>query len=88
MMPDHVLNLAVNVCTVVVPPDRLGFPSAPPSFFIAYAMIAGTVLMLAEDLRYARSIFFRADIRRYLAVRIAIVVVVGITPFLTGRMPV
>lgn len=86
MMANHVLNWAVNVFTVVVLPARLGLLGAPPSVFIAYAMIAGIVLTLAEDPRYARLIFSRADIRRYLAVRIAIVVVVGITPFLTGRV--
>jgi hypothetical protein len=86
MMANHVLSWAVNVVTVVVLPARLGLLGAPPSFFIAYAVIAGTVLMLAEDPRYARSIFARADIRRYLAVRIAIVVVVGIAPYFTGRM--
>jgi hypothetical protein len=86
MMTDHVLNWAVNVITVVVLPVRIGFLGAPLWFFLAYAMIAGTVLMLAEDFRYARSIFGRSDIRDYLGVRIAIIAVVGITPFFTGRM--
>lgn len=56
VMPEHVLSWAVNVFTVAVLPLRIGLLGAPTWFFLAYAMLAGAVVMLAEDSRYSHAI--------------------------------
>jgi len=86
VLTKYVLDWAMNLVIVAVLPVRIGILGAPLWFFLAYAIIAGLVAMLAEDLRYARLMFARADIRDYLTVRIAIVAVLGIAPFLAGHL--
>lgn len=86
MLAKYVLDWAMNLVIVAVLPVRIGILGAPLWFFLGYAIIAGLAAILTEDLRYARLVFVRADIRDYLAVRIAIVAVLGIAPFLAGHM--
>lgn len=84
MKLDHMLGWAVNAIVVVAFPARMGSLAAPLWAFLAYAVAAGIALTFVENARYVREVFARADIRHYLQVRIAIVVLVGIVPFLAG----
>lgn len=84
MWLNYLLRCTANVFIVAVLPARMGSSGEPLWIFLAYAVTAGTVLALAEDVGWAREIFVRPDIRNYLKVRIAIVVVCGIAPFLSG----
>lgn len=84
MKLDYLLGWAVNALIVVVLPARMGSLAAPLWVFLAYAVIAGGALTLAEDARYARAVLVRSDIRHYLQVRIAIVMALGVVPFMAG----
>ncbi|GGE85440.1 hypothetical protein [Sphingomonas prati] len=85
MKVDYLLVWAANAAIVAVLPAKLGWSGAPLLIFLTYAVTAGIVLTLAEDLRYATLAFTRTDIRSYLKVRVGLVAVFGIVPFLLGR---
>ena len=82
LQTESVLSWIVNVTIVLVLPVRLGLSNGSLPLFLAYAAVCGLVLTVAEDRRYVRDILYRADVRGYLAARIAIVAVLGICPFL------
>lgn len=84
MKLDYLLDWTVNIFIVAVLPVRIGLLGAPLWFFLTYAATAGVVLTLVDDVGYAREIFSRSDIRSYLKVRIAIIAILGIAPFLSG----
>ncbi len=88
--PDHnvtieiVLRWVGNLIVIGVLPFRLGQMGAPLWYLPIYAVIAGLMLTIAEDLRFAREMFSRADVRGYTRVRIALITVLGATPFVGG----
>lgn len=85
MKLDDLLGWSVNVFAVAVLPARIGVLGGPLWFFLVYAVIAGIMITLAEDVRYVRSTFVLSDLRDSLKVRTVIVMVYGIAPFLLGR---
>jgi hypothetical protein len=88
--PDHdviteiVLRCVGNLIVIGVMPFRLGQMGAPIWYLLLYAVVAGLMLTIAEDLRFAREMFSRADVRSYTRVRIAIIAVLGVMPFAGG----
>lgn len=74
-----------NLVIVAVLPMRLGLLGTPLWFFMAYAVVAGCVLALTGSLDFAREMVFRSDVRAYVLVRIMIVGLVGLIPFMIGR---
>jgi hypothetical protein len=83
--PDILLPLAVNFVVMVILPVRLGLSGVSIAVFLAYAALSGALLTLAEDLRYLRTIFLHRDVRDYLLVRIVIVAIVAVVPFVIAR---
>ncbi len=85
MTLDFLLHWTANVVMVALLPVRIGVSGATLWGFLAYAVIVGIVLTLVDDVRNARRIFVRPDVRDYMKVRVAIVVILGVMPFLAGR---
>lgn len=85
MTLELLLRWAVSLLIVTVLPGTMGAAGQPLWLFLVYAVAAGSLLTVAEDPRYARAVRFRADVRSYLLVRIAIVAACGILPFLIAR---
>lgn len=83
--PDLLLPLAVNFVVMVILPVRLGLSGASVAVFLAYAALSGALLTLAGDFRYLHTIFLHRDVRGYLLVRIVIVAIVGVVPFIIAR---
>lgn len=79
------MSWVVNFVIVAVLPMRLGPPGAPLWFFMAYAVVAGCVLALTENLAHGCDTFFRSAVRAYLPARIMIIAVGGLIPFTIGR---
>ena len=86
MKMDYLLSWTMNVFLVAVFPATIGFVGAPLWSFLGYAVVAGIVLTLVEDVSFVRTVFERADVRGYLKVRIVLVMVCGIIPFLIGSV--
>lgn len=80
------LRLAINLFVVTVPPAFLGVIGQPPLSFLLYAVGIGTALTLSEQPSFARAILARADVRSYLQVRVALVLLSGAVPYLLGTM--
>ncbi len=81
-----VLSWVVNLAIVLALPIRLGLAHASLPIFLLYAAVCGIILTIADDRRYLGAIFYRSDVRGYLAARIVIVTVLGIGPFLIAHM--
>lgn len=84
MQLSSLARLPLKLLIVVVLPAWLGMLGAPIWLFFAYAALAGGVLTLIESLRCAREVFSEPAMRHYTLVRVALVVVCGIIPFVVG----
>lgn len=84
MMAEIVLRWVGNLIVIGALPFRLGQMGAPLWYLPIYAVVAGLMLTVAEDGQFAREVFFRIDVRSYMRVRIALIAVLGVTPFLAG----
>lgn len=80
------LRFAINLFVATVPPTFLGLIGEPPLSFLLYAAGIGTALMLAEQPSLARDMLARADVRSYLQVRVALVLLCGVVPYFLGSM--
>lgn len=84
-LAEHFLSWAVNAMVVVALPIRMGLSQTSLWLFLAYAVVCGTILTVADDRHFLIGIVTRRDVRGYLFARIAIVAVIGIVPFSLGR---
>lgn len=84
MVTDIILRCVGNLIVIGALPFRLGQMGAPLWFLPVYAAVAGLMLTVAEDLRFARALFQRSDVRCFAQVRIAVIAILGIIPFVAG----
>lgn len=84
MMTEIVLRCVGNLIVIGALPFRLGQMGAPFWYLPIYAIVAGIILTVAKDIRYAQGMFLRVDVRSYTRVRVALIAVFGATPFLAG----
>jgi hypothetical protein len=84
MRAEIILQYVGNLIVIGVLPFRLGQMGSPFWYLLTYAVVTGLILTVAEDLRFARALFQRADVRSYAQVRVALIAVVGTAPFVAG----
>lgn len=84
LTPEIILRCVGNLIVIGALPYRLGQMGAPLWCLPVYAVLAGLMMTLAEDLRAARTIFERRDVRSYAQVRVALVAALGTAPFAAG----
>lgn len=84
MITEITFRLVGNLIVIGALPFRLGLMGAPLWYLPFYALIAGLMLTVAEDLRFAQALFQRKDVRSYAQVRIALVAIIGTAPFVAG----
>ena len=80
------LRFATNLFVVTVPPAYLGLSQQPLLSFLVYALGVGVALTLSEQPSFARDFLARSDVRSYLQVRVALVLLCGAVPYLVGIM--
>jgi hypothetical protein len=84
MTAEIILRCVGNLIVVGPLPFRLGLTGVPFWYLLIYAVVAGLMLTVAEDLRFARALFQRSDVRSYAQVRVALIAVLGTAPFVSG----
>jgi hypothetical protein len=82
--PEIILRCVGNLIVVGALPFRLGQTGAPWWGLPIYAVLAGLMMTLAEDIHFARAIFLRRDVRGYAQVRVALIAALGTVPFAAG----
>jgi hypothetical protein len=75
-----------NLSAVTLAPALLGRTGAGLADFTIYAATAASVLVTMEDGRALQGVINRPDIRNYFQVRVVLVAVLAIGPFLIGRV--
>jgi hypothetical protein len=73
-----------NLVAVTVVPFTLGGTWRAPVGFAVYVGVAALALMLAEDGALWRQLRTRPDVRAYLRVRLALVALGALPPFVIG----
>lgn len=82
--PEIILRCVGHLIVVGALPFRLGQTGAPWWCLPIYAVVAGVMMTVAEDIRFARALFLRRDVRGYAQVRIALIALLGTAPFAAG----
>lgn len=84
MDPEPMLRWICNIIAVTLLPACLGSTGQPLGMFLAYAVLAGAALTLGENRHYFWTVSMRPDLRSYVRVRVGLVAVLGLLPFLGG----
>jgi hypothetical protein len=71
-----------NLMAITVLPACLGRSGPSVINFVVYALVAGFLLAVIEDKRHLTRIFSRSDVRAYVEVRIALVALGSLGPYL------
>jgi hypothetical protein len=82
--PEPMLRWICNIIAVTLLPARLGSSGQTLGMFLIYAVLAGAALTLGENRRYLWTVSRRPDLRSYLRVRVGVVVIIGLIPFVGG----
>ena len=75
---------AANLLAVTVLPASLGRSGPRMLDFAIYSVVAGLLLTCLEDKRYLLGLVERSEVRAYVKVRIAVVGLAALGPYLAG----